>query len=202
MFSARRIRVTGLVRIALPNHTIRLSGGGWLDFDNGTGLGAERYMATDEIFGTIASIANQSEGSNDAAPGGTITFLPSSNAAVAALSAPGMQSSPIEFWQVEIDSVTGQPIGAELMMSGKLDYTLSKGSRGTRELEMGFIGEGDWLFSQDEGNRLSDFWHQQWWPGELGMSNITGVARQSSWGVESPTRTPMTASDYARDFFR
>ncbi|MDF1506492.1 hypothetical protein PYV61_26290, partial [Roseisolibacter sp. H3M3-2] len=39
----------------------------------------------------------------------------------------------------------------------------------------------------DEGAGLSDTFHTSIWPGETGLSGVTGVDQQIYWGVASPT---------------
>jgi len=191
MFDAKRIRIAAALRIDLPNHVISICDGGWFDFE-GT-----RYRADDPIFGGVFSVQNQASGSNDKAPGGTIVFVPKSASVAANLSNPGMQRSPLRFWQIELDAETGLVIGSKLRFAGMLSHTILRGSSGTRLLEMGYIGEGEWLFSQNEGNRLSNQWHQSWWPGELGMSNITGITRAVHWGVDAPRQNTTTTTSGA-----
>lgn len=186
-FDAPRMLMMALLRIELPDYVINLCDGGFVFF------GGELYMSEDEIFGTVESIENISQGDSDSAPGGMITFLPKSTATAAKLSAPGMQSSRVQMWQVRVDYITGLPVHSKLRFDGKLDFTLLKGNYQEKKLDTGFISEGEYLFAKDEGNTLSDQAHQDNWPGELGLINATNVGVTVAWGVTDPARTSGTS---------
>lgn len=197
-FDAPRLLVYSLLRVQLPDYTIRLCDGGFIDFQG------ERYLSEDEIFGTVEGIENLSQGDSDSAPGGSITFLAQTVDVAAKLSSPGMQSSPVHMWQVRADYLTGQPIHSKLRFAGKIDYTVLKGQLREQKLEMGFISDGEYLFSKDEGNTLSDQHHQNNYPGELGFNNATNISRVVAWGVQSPARTSagrQAVEDAARRLF-
>ena len=186
MFTGDKILIVWVVKITLPDYTLRLCDGGFVDFN------AERYYSYDGIFGTIESVDKGPEGGNDSAPGLVMTFLPKSTGAAGALSAPGMQNSPFEVWQLEVSQSTNAVTGSQLEFLGKLDFTKLTGGLRDRRLEMGVIADAEWLFMRDEANTLSARFHQEHWPGELGLSNITGANKTVAWGVAAPARTSTT----------
>lgn len=192
MFAGERLLLVGAVRIELPGHTIRICDGGFMDFQAPGQLAPERYNKVDDLFGTILAVENGANGNNDKAPGGSITFLPKSTASAAALSAPGMQSSPLAFYIVSLNPSTNAVVHSVTMAVAKVDFTVLRGGFQDRKLEMGYISTAEWLFSQNEGNTLSDQFHQKYWPGELGLSNVTGAGTAVAWGADAPPRSSGT----------
>ena len=57
---------------------------------------------------------------------------------------------------------------------------------GERSLDMEFVSACERLFEVQEGARLSDAFHQEIWPGERGLANITGTKKKVYWGGEVP----------------
>lgn len=49
---------------------------------------------------------------------------------------------------------------------------------------MGFVSSSERFFEDNEGARLSDGFHQEVWPGELGMANATGIGKRDYWGAD------------------
>lgn len=182
-FDAERILLIGAVKIELPNYTINICDGGFVDFQGA------RYTSEDTVFGIIESVEDIAGSSNDAAPGGSLTFVPKSSALAGVLSAPGMQSSPMTLYQLEVDYDTGAVNNFEIMASARLDNTVLRGGLGERQLEMSYISSAEWLFSMNEGNTLSATFHDEIWPGERGFDNVTGVGITVAWGTASPPRT-------------
>src|SRR3546814_15206260 len=72
--------VVGLLKIELPDATIRLlDGSGQLVFDG------ETYTGRDRVFGSLAAVEAIEDGVGDEAPALNFTLLPASDAASAAL---------------------------------------------------------------------------------------------------------------------
>lgn len=181
-FDAPKLLLGGLIKIELPDATIRLCDGGFVYFDG------EKYTSADEDFGSIGSVETFEEAIGDEAPAGQLTFLPASTAAAATLSQPQFQGSRIRFWSVVIDETSGTVTDSELVGDMELDTTQLRLSRGQRELEMGFISVAERLFNINEGNVLSPTFHKSVWPGELGFDNATGVPLTKAWGVVGSPR--------------
>lgn len=182
-FSPSKIMLTALAVIELPGTTLRYCDGAFLY------VGADKFTSADPEFGSIASADAIEDRTGDEAPAGSLTFLPSSVAAAATLSQPHYQGSPLRFYLARVDEQTGTVVGdPELVFDGELDTTTLILGRGTRRLEMSFIGISERLFLVNEGNVVNDRFHQSIWPGELGMVNATGVPSNEPWGVEGAPR--------------
>lgn len=177
----KRLALTGLVKIELPDDTIRLCDGGFFVW------GAETYRSLDATFGTISSIDALTEGVGDEVPALDLLFLPPSTAAVADLSQPGYQKSRARFWLAEYDVETGLIDGdPDLLFDGQIDQTTLTVGRDTRELAMSIVSNAERLFERNIGNSLNAAFQKAVWPGDTGHDNATGLGRQVAWGVESP----------------
>ena len=175
------VRMTGLVQIDLPSHTIRLCDGGFVDWNG------QRFECIDPVFGTIDSIDDLEDGIGDEAPGGRLTFFPASTAAVVQLSSPEYQGSRIRIWLAVLDPMSGAVIpDPDLLFDGELDVTVFNEGVGERSLDMEYVSACERLFEVQEGARLSDAFHQEIWPGEMGLANITGIKKMVYWGGEAP----------------
>jgi hypothetical protein len=182
-FDAPKLIITGLAEFNLPAKDIRLCDGGFVYF------GANKFTSADEDFGSIEAIDAIDERAGDEAPGGSLTFLPTSTAAAATLSDPSFQGSRIRFWLARVDEATGLMDGTpDLVFDGLLDTTSLRVGRGTRALDMEFISTAERLFQINEGNVLSPRFHKSVWAGELGFDNATGVGITVAWGVPGPPR--------------
>ncbi len=176
--------IAGLIEMTLPGYTVRLCDG------SGTvSMGGNIYSGSDDRFGTLAAVSPITSGEGNAAPALDFTFLPADGAAASDLSSPTFQGSRVRLWLAVIDMATGLVIGnAERVFFGLIDTTELKIGRGTRELNIQCVSGFERMFANNEGQRLSDAFHQSIWPGELGLSNVTGVTKNVPWGVESPPR--------------
>lgn len=180
-FDAPILTLTGLAVLELPDRTLRLCDGAYVY------VGADKFEAEDAEFGSIKSVDEIEEKVGDDAPDGSLTFLPASTAAAAILSRPEYQGSPLRFYLARVDDQTGTAMGdPELLLDAELDTTTLL--LNPRRLEMTFISIAERLWNVNEGNVLSDSFHQSVWPGELGMANATGVPSNEPWGVEGPPR--------------
>ncbi|WP_158014074.1 hypothetical protein [Sphingomonas sanxanigenens] len=170
------------MEIALPGgRFIRLCDGGFVYW------GPTLYESLDPDFGAIEAAETFEEKVGDEAPGGKVTFLPTSTAAAVDLSRPEYQGARMRFWLAEVDPNSGQIVGTpEQTADLAIDTTTLKLSKGERKLDVEFVSSAERLFLIYKGNALNDRFHQACYPGELGMANATGVPRSTAWGVESP----------------
>lgn len=184
MFEGKVILIAGLVEFEMPDRTVRLCDGGFVDWP-ARGM----FTSKDDDYGTIESVEAVSEAISDEAPAGRLTLLPAVTAAAADLFHPTAQGRPIKFWLAEVDRETGLLIGdPELVFSGFIDFMTLKFSKNDRKVEIEFISSAEKLFFIREGNVLSDAFHQQAWPGELGFTRCTGTQVAVPWGVSGPGR--------------
>ena len=180
VLAAPKAMLVGLVRIDLPGASVALCDGGFVTMDGVT------FRATDPVFGAIEGVESFTDGIGDEAPGASLTFVPASTAAATELSRAEYQGSRIRFWQGAVLEATGQLIDAELVFDGELDTTVLRDGAEGRRLDLSFVSASERLMEVGEGTRLSDAFHQELWPGETGLENMTGIARKVYWGTDAP----------------
>lgn len=182
------VGLVGLCRIDLPAATIRLTDGGFVDWDG------DIFTSRDAVFGTIGSIEPLSEGIEAEVPALEMVMIPAGTAAAADLSQPGFQRSRVRLWLAEYDRATGALSGEpDLLFDGQIDQTTLTGGRSTRELAMTIVSSAERLFERNIGNSLSPSFHKSIWPGETGHDNATGLGAPVAWGAEAP---PSTSAGY------
>jgi len=174
--------VFGAVEILLPDYTLRLiEGAGRLSF------GGNTFVGRDPTFGVIDSVDVIADGTGDDAPEVRLTLLPASDAAAATLASATMQGSQVSIWLGALDPATGQVIPDPLLVFlGELDVPTLKAGEHRRELEYSVVSVFEHFFSDDEGARLSDTFHQSIWPGEKGFAFVTNVDTPVYWGADPP----------------
>jgi hypothetical protein len=174
--------VFGALEILLPGRPVRL-----LDGSGQLTLFGNTFVGEDTEFGVLAAVSSIADGLEDAAPSLNITLIPKSSAAAATLAAPGMQGSSVRLWAGAINQATGVAVSdPNLLFIGELDVaTLRSGADG-RTLEYEVTSVMERLFSTEEGQKLSDSFHQSIWPGETGLFDVTGVEFTVYWGVQPP----------------
>lgn len=176
--------LAGLVKIELPEATLRICDGAFVKWD------AETFEASDPDFGTIGSMEPVEEGVGDEIPALRMTFLPNSTASAAALSQPEYQGCRVRMWIAEVDIDTNQVVGdPSLEFDGQADSTDLIIGKGTRELEMDVVSAAERLFVINEGNTLSPRFHKLLYPGELGQDNAIGVGVGVAWGTALPAQS-------------
>lgn len=171
-----------LVEVVLPGYTMRhLVGSGevkWAD---------KIFTGLDAKFGALVAASTLKDGVGDEAPDWLLTFVPPSAIAAAELTAATAQGGLVNGWLAVIDRATGLPLPEPIQLfAGELDVPRLRVGKGTRSVEWRCTSALEPFHDQEIGARLSDAWHQLVAPGELGLSNMTGIERTSYWGVEKP----------------
>ena len=177
--AAKRKTVFGAIRIDLNDgRVIRLlDGAGKLTF-----FGAD-WTGRDPTFGVLAAIEALDDGVGDEAPALSITLLPPTASAAADLSAPGMQGSRIRLWLGAVAPGTASVIADPyLLFDGELDQPVLNDGPGEYTLEIECVSAFERLFDNEEGHRLADSYHKANWPGETGLSFVTGIVKAIIWG--------------------
>ncbi|WP_328277767.1 hypothetical protein [Sphingobium sp.] len=179
-FEGRVICPVALMEITLPSRIVRLCDGGFILW------GSDKFESVDEHFGAVHSAEAFEEKTGDEAPGGKVTFLPPSATAATLLSNPAFQGARMRFWLGEYDRASGQVVGTPSLTADlAIDTVTLKRSKGMRSVDIEFESAAKLLFLVMRGNALNDRFHQQCYPGELGMSNATGMPRSSAWGADN-----------------
>lgn len=171
-----------LIKIELPGHTIRLlDGGGEVSF------GGETFTGEDDIYGVLDAVEPITEQVGTEAPAVRFTFLPASLDALADITNPGNQGSPVHVWFGAVSPATGQIIGdPELLFLGELDTAEAEASESATVISFDAVSAWERLFEGNEGRRLNDKYWQSIYPGALGMQFVTEIQRDLPWGYDAP----------------
>jgi hypothetical protein len=182
-FDGNVLTLAGLLKIELPDHTIRLTDGGVVWWEG------EKYAAEDDQFGTLAGAEAVTEQVNDEAPAGKLMLMPPSGITAADLFQPESQGSPVRFWLAQIDPETGLIVGTpELTFDGQIDSLTLRVGADELAVEIEFTSAAERLFMVREGNVLSPRFHALAWPGEKGFDHATDVQQAVPWGVNGQPR--------------
>lgn len=188
---SQAIRVFTAVQIALPAagpypaYTVNLiDGAGFVSFFvNGV---STTFTGEDPTFGVLGTISAVSEAIATEAPRVTITLLPPTSAAVGQLNQPLYQGAPIKLWFGLVNETTGAVIGVpELLFSGRLDTAKTTAQTNSRIVELDVASVFERMFVAQEGDRLTDRWHQTIHPGETGLRLNNDALQDPMWGAET-----------------
>ena len=176
------VTLFGCIELVLPHATVRLiDGAGFVAFAGRT------FSGLDPVYGTIESIDTFADGVDSEDPTLGVTLLPPSNTAAALLADPTAQGGQVSLWVGALNPITGLPVSTpDLRFLGEIDVPTLSVDRGTRKLKLEVVSVFERFFSDDEGVRLTDAWHQSIWPGETGLAGVTQVQRKLPWGGTAP----------------
>jgi len=161
--------------------TIRLVSGGTVV------IGANTYTAEDATYGTLGSVETITDGADGQATRATITLLPPTSSAIAALAAATAQGSVVIVYQGAMDTATGLSIGTvETLFTGELDYPRVMVGADSYALVLECGTEEGRLLEPNEERKLSDAFHQTAWSGELGLEFATRLVRKIYWRATDP----------------
>ncbi|MGI4880962.1 MAG: hypothetical protein ACRYG4_26165 [Janthinobacterium lividum] len=181
--SAGSALLFGAVEVDLPGYTLRL-----LDGAATLVIGGNVFTASDPIYGAISALHDLADGAGDEAPSYSIDFLPPSDTAAATLASAAMQGSAVKFYLGAVDRVTGLVIpDPEVIVLAELDVPTLTWDATSRLLTWTVTSVFERFFDVEEGQRLSDSFHQYVWPGELGLQFVTGVTQPVYWGLAAPS---------------
>lgn len=177
-----------LLRIELPDHTIRLlDGSGFVVW--GAGENAEVFQGKDPEFGTISGFGEFTEAEGTEAPRQTVQLLYKDNAALARLTAPMAQGSPVTIYLAVVDRQTGAVIGEpDPRFFGELDDGSFNVDRTSKMLELELSTVWERLFDDNEGHRWNDtFWSYLYGPGARAFEHMPYVGGKMHWGYNGPS---------------
>lgn len=171
-----------LVKIVLPDHTIRLiDGAGEVTFDS------ETYLGEDTVYGVLDGVETMTEQVGTEAPLVRLTFLPATVAALASLTNPANQGSEVHIWFGAVNPATGALIGEpELMFYGEMDTADADVSPNRTTVNLNIASAWERLFDANEGHRLNNAFIQSVYPGALGASFVVEIQRDLPWGYDAP----------------
>lgn len=175
------------VQIELPGYTLRLvDGAGRVSFM--VGDAAATFLGRDPTYGALGGISEVVDGVASEAPAVTLTLLPKTNSAMAAIAAPAAQRSRVMIWVGDVDQVTGVVIGEpELWFIGETNVATQGVGQNSRALSVTVNSALSRFLAPDEGARLNNGFHQRCFPGELGLQYIANVDRTIPWGSDAPS---------------
>lgn len=193
-FAGRRVLLAGLLRIVLPDHTIRLC--------DGSGVvtwGEEVFTGRDPRFGTIGDVEELVEAVGDSIPGLELSLLPPTTSAAVTLSSAAMQGAPVRVWLAVVDETTGAVLpDPELLFAGELDVPFLEVDKGTRKLNLSIASAWERLFEPNEGATLSDSFHRSIFPAERGLKHTAGTQIEKLWGPGEKPPALTSVPDFPR----
>ena len=123
----------------------------------------------------------------------TLTLLPPTTTAAAALARADVQGSSVMLWLGLLNPLTGLLVDdPELVFLGEIDVPTLRVGKGTRAIDYAVVSFEDRTFDDDEGFRLNDGFHQTVWPGEQGLVFLPYVGDQMPWGSDAPRPVNVT----------
>lgn len=168
-----------LVKVEMPDHTIRWTDGGVVRWDG------EVYRTKDATYGSLNAIGTIVDGIEvDAAPV-TLSIAPPSLASLDALARSDAQGGRVEIYLAALvgGQVQGEPY---LLYIGELDQpSLPPGPE--RILEYEIISAEARALRVSEEQVQSDAFHRLCFPGELGQQYATDGTKLTYWREDEPT---------------
>lgn len=161
--------------------TIRLVSGGVVS------IGGNTYAAEDSTYGTLGDVETIADGADGQATRCTITLLPPTSSAIAALAAATAQGSTVIVYQGALNTSTGASIGTvETLFTGELDFPRVQVGENSYALILECGTEESRLLEPNMERKLSDAFHQTCWSGELGLAFATRLPRKIYWRSTDP----------------
>jgi hypothetical protein len=177
------IFIAFLMQVDLPSGPARLCDGGVLRW------GANMFDSEHPVLGSMESIDDISDGNSDTLPSFSVTLNPPASVASAVIADPNLQGVRVRFWMAEylpaLGEVTGTP---ELLSDMLIDQPVLRLAVKLRKVSWSLIARAQRLLMLNDGNVLSDQFHQRAWPGELGFANATGRPGVVAHGIAGPPR--------------
>jgi hypothetical protein len=181
------------LQVDLPDGPLRLlDGSGVLAFevDGETAV----FVGRDDVYGTLGALTEIADGVASEAPTETLTLLPKTNAAMAALAAPAAQRSRVRIWVGSVDRPTGLVTDVdEPWFDGETNVPTQAVGKKSRALTIECNSALTNFLQADQGARLNTGFLQKAWPGAKGLQFTNSVLQYDAWGAE----TQAHAADYA-----
>lgn len=175
------VGLTGLVKIELPDHTIRLCDGGFFPH------AGETYRSKDSIYGTIGGIETMAEGAGDTVPAIVLQMFPPETSAAADISKPGNQKATVTFSIAEFNVETREITSATVEFNGQIDQTVLSASDDSRILTITVTSLAERMLEGNIGNSLNSSWQKYvYGANELGNDFAVNLPLEVAWGTETP----------------
>lgn len=187
--SAGRATLTAFFEFDFPSGTRRLMLGSSEVAWNG-----HTWLGYDPTFGSVAANDDIAEDMTGVAPNSSIDIHIAPTATIADIAGPAVQLSSFKIWlaALELDSSSHLAVipDPELVFDGFVDQATINIDKNRYDVEYTIISAFDYFFEDTEDQRLNGQFHQSIWPGELGLNNVTGVAKKIYWGTLGPATAP------------
>jgi hypothetical protein len=181
---------------------IGLATGGQLRLLDGSGsvsFGGRTFVGLDPDYGVLANLEAITDGMGDEAPALRIGLNPPTADAAATLAGQQMQGQGVLVWIGVLDPVLGAVVDTPaLVFAGEVDQGILAVGMGSRSITLECVSVWERLFEDLEGVRLTNAFHQNAWPGELGLEFVTDVKRQLPWGSDNPRPAVISDAIYVR----
>lgn len=172
-----------IVSVALAAGTVRLSSGGDIVYS------ANTYSPVNATYGALDKVASISDGSDDQIPVFEIDVLLPAAAAKAAWSVVTDQGADVTVYMGTINRATGAVIGVELLFFGEYNYPRFGVAKDSDRVTLVCTSQLARLLEPNHERKLSDAFHQQAWPGELGLAFATRLTKKIYWRATDPSAT-------------
>lgn len=144
------------------------------------------FYGQDPTFGVLANLDPITDGMGSQAPGLNVTINPPTADAAAILGSEDMQGKSVLIWFGVLSPNAGVVQDPLLIFNGQVDQGVLSVGAGTRSIALACVSVWELMFDDQQGNRLTNAWHQSAWPGELGFEFVTAITRQLPWGADTP----------------
>lgn len=178
--SGKAVWLTQLFRWSTADFDLRLTTGGTIIW------AGETFRQRDPAWGVLGALPTFDDGIDSQTSRADITIYPASHEALATMADRKHQGTSLAVWDASIDPDTGLLMGQpDLLFQGRFDFARFIGNE-AEELILECGTDEAWLIEPNEDRRLSDPFHRSVWPGELGMSHVTGLGRTIYWRQNQP----------------
>ena len=176
--AAPTVRLFAAVKITAPFGTLNLlSESGEVTVDGDVYRSASTH-------GVLSDIDAFSDGVSAEAPRVRLTIDMADDGQVEDFLDRAFQTAPVLIYEGVLDSQTGLIVEEpEPAFIGEVDIVEVRVGRGKLSAEIDVASAFERFFDMEEGARLSSAWHESFWPGELGLDQVTGINRKLPWGV-------------------
>jgi len=169
-----------ILRLTTADFTLRLTTGGFLVWNG------ELFTQRDRTYGVLSDLPTFEDGVDGQTTRVDIGFYPASYDALVAMADRKHQDAKVEVYDCALDPETGLLWGEpDMLFQGEYDFARFIIGE-TEELILECGTEEARLNEPNEDRRLSHPFHQSVWPGELGLSHVTGLGRKIYWRQNEP----------------
>lgn len=174
-----RIRYRFLaVKMDLPFTTVCLTMGGTVYF-------GETWFHPRHELGCFADCGDLEEGSDTSIQSTHITINCPDISQRNRLLGPALKGSRIELYDGEVDPDTGAVTTFDQLFIGRWDYSSPNVEAGDYSVNIELVSNSYVQLRPRRGALMTQSFHQEAWPGEVGIKPQTGLPRDFNWRINS-----------------